>query len=468
MATLRLAAWSASLQLTDLPAPVVQAAVRSFYNWTGCALGGSNHRTTTTALEALAPFFGKPTSSILGHQSSSSSTSSPGDNGNGKADASHAALINGIASHVHDYDDTHLETIIHPTGPVASALLAQAEALGKPVGGDDFIVALVAGIEAECKVGLAVWPKHYDIGWHITSTTGSIGAAVAVGKLLSLTTEQMAHAIGIAATQVTGLREMFGSDTKSFHVGRAAQNGLMAAVLASKGYTSSTQALEAKRGWVNVVSETQRLDDAMATIGTVWETEKNSFKPFPCGIVVHPIIDACIQLHRDIQQRGLTASQISRVSCTVHPLVLELTGKKTPQDGLQAKFSVYHGGAVGLVLGKAGPAQYEDAVVTSDEIVSVRDKIAAAADAALGADEAVIVVEFDAGGAGGSGAPTTLTKHVQHAIGSLEVPMTDAQLQDKFIDQVTPVLGAQGAKKASDAVLALRSVTDVSVLAGGL
>ncbi|OQU96116.1 hypothetical protein CLAIMM_02247 [Cladophialophora immunda] len=454
MATLRLAAWSTSLQSSDLPAAVSQAAVRSFYNWTGCALGGSNHPTTTTALEALAPFFGKPTSSILGHRS--------GGGDIGSADASHAALINGIASHVHDYDDTHLETIIHPTGPVASALLAQAEALGKPVAGDEFILALVAGIEAECKVGLAVWPKHYDIGWHITSTTGSIGAAVAVGKLLNLTTEQMAHAIGIAATQVTGLREMFGSDTKSFHVGRAAQNGLMAAVLASKGYTSSTQALEAKRGWVNVVSETRHLDAVMPTLGQVWETEKNSFKPFPCGIVVHPIIDACIQLHRDMRQRGLTAAQIRRVHCKVHPLVLELTGKKTPQDGLQAKFSVYHGGAVGLVLGKAGPAQYEDAVVTGAEIVAVRDRIDAAADAGLGADEAEVVVEFDG--------PTaaTLTKHVTHAIGSLEVPMTDAQLQDKFIDQVTPVLGAEGAKKASDAALALQGVADVSALAKGL
>jgi 2-methylcitrate dehydratase PrpD len=164
MATQRLASWAVSLQYKDLPEPVVRAAVRSFYNWAGCALGGSRHRTTTTALKALTPFFGPATSSILGR----------GDHGDrsddslpGRTDASHAALINGIASHVHDYDDTHLETIIHPTGPVASALLAQVEAetTRKNVTGDDFILALVAGIEAECKVGLAVWPKHYDVGW---------------------------------------------------------------------------------------------------------------------------------------------------------------------------------------------------------------------------------------------------------------------------------------------------------------
>ncbi|KAK5284530.1 hypothetical protein LTR40_000200 [Exophiala xenobiotica] len=382
MATQRLAAWTVSLQYTDLPKSVTQAAVRSFYNWAGCALGGSNHRTTTTALEALAPFFGPATSSILGRAASKNDNSNNNlNNLPSRADASHAALINGIASHVHDYDDTHLETIIHPTGPVASALLAQAEALGN-VGGQQFILALVAGIEAECKLGLAVWPKHYDVGWHITSTTGSIGAAVAVGKILHLSEEQMSHAIGIAATQVTGLREMFGSDTKSFHVGRSAQNGLMAAILASKGYTSSLQALEAKRGWANVVSETQRLDDQISTLG-----------------------------------------------------------QKTPQDGLQAKFSVYHGGAAGLVLGKAGPAQYDDSVVRSQDIISVRDKIDAVADDKLGADETEIVVEFSNG--------EKLTKHVTHAIGSLEVPMTDQQLEDKFIDQVTEALGSQKASEAS-------------------
>ena len=157
---------------------------------------------------------------------------------------------------MHDYDDTHLDTIIHPTGPVASAILAIAEWKGG-ISGKDFLLALIAGIEAECKAGLAVWPDHYDVGWHITSTTGSIGAAVGVSKLLSLSSIQTTHAIGIAATQVTGLREMFGSHTKSFHPGRAAQNGLLAAMLAQNGYESSEEALEAKRGWANVVGSTK-------------------------------------------------------------------------------------------------------------------------------------------------------------------------------------------------------------------
>lgn len=152
MATANVANWAVNLEYSDLPAEVVQAAVRSFYNWVGCTVGGSRHPAASIAYTSLSPFFGNPTSSLLGHQ------------GKLKIDAQHAALLNGIASHVHDYDDTHLDTIIHPTGPVASAILAYAE-WNENVTGKDFILALVAGIEVECKIGLAVWSRHYDIGW---------------------------------------------------------------------------------------------------------------------------------------------------------------------------------------------------------------------------------------------------------------------------------------------------------------
>jgi aconitate decarboxylase len=263
----------------------------------------------------------------------------------------------------------------------------------------------------------------------------------------------MQHAIGLAATQVIGLREMFGSHTKSFHPGRAAQSGLMAAVLASNGYTSSLQALEAKRGWANVVSVSNNLDEQIDGLGKAWEITKNAYKPFPCGIVVHPVIDGCIQLHQELEGRGASVSEIKSVHAKVHPLVLELTGKKTPQDGLQAKFSVFHGGAIGLVLGKAGPAQYEDYVVLSNEIVTVREKIDAAADESLAADETYITLTLHNG--------INLEKHVSHALGSLEVPMTDLQLEEKFIDQCLPVLGSEGAEQASKACWGLESSTDV-------
>jgi aconitate decarboxylase len=442
MATQTLATWATNL--TNLPPSTHKAAQRSLYNYIGCTLAGSNHPTTFRAHKALSPLFGRPTSTLLGTTS--------------QTDLQHAALFNGIASHVHDYDDTHLATIVHPTGPVASAILAYAEYQG-PVTGEELLLALVAGIEASCKLGLAVWPEHYDIGWHITSTTGSIGAAVGVGKLMKLSETQMAHAIGIAAVQVTGLREMFGSDTKSFHPGRAAMNGIVAALLASEGYTSSEQALEAKRGWANVVAGGGRpkLDEVLEGLGKEWEIETNAFKPFPCGIVCHPAIDAAIQCREElVQKHGLDPTEIEKVDVRVHPLVVELTSKRTPRNGLEAKFSVFHGCAVGLLYGKAGLAQYADDIVTSDEVVSVRDKVGIEADASLAADEAYLSFAHSDG--------TKLEKHIAHAVGSLQAPMTDEQLTAKFIDQASLVVGEEAAKRWSENAWKTSDAKDVAVV----
>ena len=459
MATEALATFSVTLQYTQLPETVIKAAVRSFYNWVGCAFGGYEHEAVRIARDALSPFFGYSTSTILGYHYY----------GNKRTDVQHAALLNGIASHVHDYDDTHLATIIHPTGPVASALLALTEAQEDPVSGKTFLLALIAGIEAECKLGLAVYPAHYDIGWHITSTTGSIGAAVACAKLLGLSITQTQHAIGIAATQVTGLREMFGSQTKAFHAGRAAQNGLLAAVLAKGGFTSSLEALEAKRGWASVVSTSQRLDEQMATLGKTWEIERNSFKPFPCGIVVHPVIDACIQLHDRLRQQGQGQGQgyfyideIESVEATVHPLVLELTGKAKPKDGLEAKFSVFHGAAIGLALGKATPAQYEDSVVNDPAIIAVRDKVRVKADKGMPSDAAEVIVTVGTRHEKDENTEVRTEKvFVEHAVGSVDVPMTDEQLTQKFMEQVDRVMGREIAEGDSHLVWQVEEWEDV-------
>src|SRR3989441_7421935 len=217
-----------STKFADLSAGVRKEAARTLLNWVGCAVGGSRHETLDIAIAALSPFSGRAEATVLGRAK--------------RLDIFQAALMNGISSHVFDFDDTHLKTIIHPAGPVASAILALAEY--KPVSGRDFLYALTVGIETECRIGNSVYPDHYDAGWHITGTTGVFGAAAAAGRLLGLSEQQMLWALGLAATQPVGLREMFGSMAKSFHPGRAAQNGLTAAFLASKNFTSSEQALE--------------------------------------------------------------------------------------------------------------------------------------------------------------------------------------------------------------------------------
>jgi 2-methylcitrate dehydratase PrpD len=233
--TRRLARYVVSARYADLPAPVRKEALRTLLNWTGCAIGGSRHETLDAALGALSPFSGAPQATVIGRRE--------------RLDILHAALMNGISSHVFDFDDTHLKTVIHPAGPVVSAILALAE--HSPVSGREFLAAMVLGIEVECRIGNAVYPAHYDRGWHITGTAGVFGAAAASGKLLGLSEQQMVWALGIAAAQPVGLREMFGSMTKSFHPGRAAQNGLTAALLASRNFTSSDTAIEGKSGWAN-------------------------------------------------------------------------------------------------------------------------------------------------------------------------------------------------------------------------
>ena len=197
-----------------------------------------------------------------------------------------AAFVNGVSSHIFDYDDTHLKTIIHPGRPVASAILALTEY--HPVNGTDFLNALVLGVETECRIGNAVYPDHYDRGWHITGTAGVFGAAAGAGKLLGLSEQQMVWALGLAASQPVGLRESFGSMNKSFNPGRAASNGLFAAILASKNFTSSDRMLEAKRGWANTISTKQDFQEITERLGERYESALNTYKPFACGIVSTP------------------------------------------------------------------------------------------------------------------------------------------------------------------------------------
>lgn len=292
--------------------------------------------------------------------------------------------------------------------------------------------------------------------------------------MLGLERGRIAHAVGLAATQVVGLREMFGSHAKAFHPGRAAQGGLVAALMAGEGFTSSETALEAKRGWASVVGVTKGDGEIQADLekwtgldgggevglagivdGGRWEILRNSFKPFPCGIVIHPVIDACVQLHGDMEKDGLKSRDVEAVHARVHPLVLELTGKKTPKDGLQGKFSVYHGGACGLVYGKATPSQYDDSVVQDAAVIAVRDRIHAEVDATLAADEAVVVVTMKDG--------RMLEKHVVHAVGSMEVPLDEKRLEEKFLDQCQGILGTD-ADAASGALWDVENIEDMAAI----
>ena len=411
--TQALARYIVNARFDDLPAKVRTEGTRTLLNWVGVAVGGSQSETVGIAVAALDPFSGPRQASLLGRSE--------------RFDIMNAAFINGVSSHIFDFDDTHLKTIIHPAGPVVSAALALAER--QPVSGRDFLNAIVLGVETELRIGNAVYPNHYDVGWHITGTAGVFGAAAAAGKLLGLTEQQMVWALGLAASQPVGLRESFGSMNKSFNPGRAASNGIFAALLAAKNYTSSDGMIEAKRGWANTISTKQDYREILDGLGTRYEAALNTYKPFACGIVIHPALDAAIQLRNEYK---LTPDKIARVDLKVHPLVLELTGKKTPQIGLEGKFSIYHSVAVALVEGAAGERQYSDRAVRDPQVVALRGKVTAVVDPAIKPEQVDMTITLNDG--------RTLHKFIAHAIGSLEVPMSDKQLEAKFRDLADGIL----------------------------
>jgi 2-methylcitrate dehydratase PrpD len=433
--TRKLARFILTTGFDDLPEAVRHQGSRTLLNWVGCAIGGARHQTMTNAMAALSPFFGPGQATLLGRSE--------------RADILHAALLNGISSHVLDFDDTHIETAIHPAAPVAPAILALAE--HRLVSGRDFMAALIVWIETEFRIGVAVTPAHYKVGWHITGTAGVFGSAAAAGKLLGLSEQQMCWALGLAAAQPVGLQEMFGSMTKSFHPGRAAQNGLTAALLAQKGYTASETALEAKRGWLNVLSTACNY---AAFTDPTWEILNNSYKPFACGLVVHPVIDGCIRL-RDAH--GLTPEMIERIEVAVHPRVMDVTAIKNPGTGLEGKFSIYHAAAVAAAAGAAGERQFSDEAVRESAVAALRARVTVTIEPGLGKAQARVAMLLKTG--------ERLAVFVEHARGSVENPMSERMLEEKFRGLADGILPSGQADRLIDLCWGADQLADAGEIA---
>jgi 2-methylcitrate dehydratase PrpD len=424
-------------KLDDVPASARHEARRSLVNWLGCALGGSSHEAVVRALAALAPFSGPPEAGILGRRE--------------RLDCLHAALVNGMSAHVLDFDDTHLKTLLHPSVPVASALLALAE--GRVVSGPDFLHAFILGVDVECRIANAVYSAH-NVNWYITGTAGVFGAAAATGRVLGLNERQMAWAFGIAATQAAGLREMAGTMCKSFVHGRAAQNGMTAALLAARDFTSSDHVIEAPRGFSRVLAHDRDLQTITAGLGETYEIRLNTYKPYACGVVCHPVINGCLDL-RD--RHSLRPAQVAAIALRVHPLALKLTGIKVPQGGLESKWSIYHSAAIAVCDGAAGEHQYTDGRVHDPVVKQVRERVSVTADATLREDEAHVAITLTDG--------QILERHIEHAVGSADNPMSDRDLECKFRGLAEGVLPSNRVNALIGKCWALDELADVSELA---
>lgn len=426
----------AAFRYEDLPPEVVSAARRGVLDWLGCALAGSRHPTLDILVSVLREVDSQSQFTMLGR--------------GGKTGLLSAALANGQMGHVLDYDDTHMGgVVLHASSPILAALLPLAEMSG--AGGADLIAAYAAGFEAGVRIGQAS-PGHHKGGWHLTGTLGTLAASAASAKLLNLSERQIVHALGVGGTQAAGMQQNRGTMSKSFHAGKAASNGILAAKLAQRNFDSSDEIIEGNRGFCRIYSDVALPRAVISELGQRWEIVHNGHKPYACGVVLHPAIDALVGIGKQVE---IDAPNVSQVELRVHPLVLSITGVVEPRTGLKSKFSIYHSAAVALRDGTAGVAQYTDSCAVDPEIVALRKKVVAHADASLNNDEAYARVVV-----GGQ----TYECHVEHATGTTANPMSDDAIRSKFMANAAPVVGEPRAERICDWVRQLEKQPDMREL----
>jgi len=434
--TQRLAHHIVETRWDDIPAAVRHQAKRSWMNFFAVALAGCRSGPVEIALRSLAEFSGGRQATLVGRAE--------------RIDALSAAFLNAAGANVHDFCDTHLRTVIHPTAPVAPALLALAEL--RKVSGPDLLLAFILGNEVQARIGLAISPGHYSKGWHITSTCGVFGAAAGAGKLLGLDERQMAWALGTASTQSSGLCECLGTPAKSVSVGNAARNGLWSALLAEQGFDGPPEPLNGVQGFYNAMGETPDLSLVTDGIGEDWEIMATSYKPYPCGFVIHPVLDCVLDWRGDHP-----TAEVTRIVVRGHPLLSDRTDRPDISTGRESQVSVQHAVAAALVTGKAGLEQFTDACVRDPKVLALRSRVEVARDTAFSTVAAAVEITT------ADGAIHRLSQPA--ARGSDVNPMSDRDLEQKlrtaaggwdFRHDVTPLI---------DAIWALDASTDVSRLA---
>jgi 2-methylcitrate dehydratase PrpD len=417
-----------------------QEAKRSILNNLGCGLGVAKDPAVTTALAVMRNFSGAPVATVIGQGV--------------KLDPMAASFVNAIACNLLDYDDTHLQTVIHPTAPVAPALLALAEQRG--FSGAAVLHAFLLGGEVECRIGNAVSPGHYARGWHITSTCGTFGAAAGCAKLLGLSAEQTAHAIGIAASQAAGLVENLPTAAKNVGVGNAPRNGILAALLAEQGYKAAPASIEGPLGFARATGDAPDLAQITEGLGARWEIAKNTYKPYPAGIVFHAVIDACLALREEL---GAAPDAIASVTVAGDALLLA-RGDRVVNNERDARVSIHHSAALGLVRGRAGVADFEMPAVTDPVLAAFRAKVAAKLDESLPRGAATVTLRLADG--------REFQRTVVHPRGSFERPMSDAELDEKFRDNAAIGGFADRADVAITALWGLDAAPNVARLMASL
>jgi len=372
------------------------------------------------------------------------------------ASPGNAALANGTAAHALDYDDMCFVSLAHPSAPLVSAALAAAETAG--ASGAALLDAYVAGFELEGRLGRAMNPRHYQRGWHCTSTLGTIGAAAAAARLLGLDAEAAGHALAIAASEASGLKENFGTMVKPLHAGLAARNGVLAAQLAKAGLTASAAAIDGPQGFLAAMdSEHAALDGVVGDLGTRWEILDTGItvKLYPSCAGTHPALDALLDLKR---REGFSGDDVEAVEIGVDPIVPTILIYDRPSSGLEAKFSMPFCAAAAIVRGRVGLETFHASEITDPAIVAMQARVMMRIDPALDASaapltQARVTVRLREG--------RVLTACANGARGYPDRPAGNEELAEKFMSCATQAVSAAQAVETLAALRGIESVADL-------
>lgn len=397
----------ASARWEEIPEAVRHEAKRALLNFFAVSLSACHDPTIEKAARTYRRFSAGVDATVIGRAE--------------RTDMLNAAALNAMSANVFDFDDTHIPTIIHPTAPVAPAILALAET--SVISGSDFLLGFILGVETACRLGNAISPGHYARGWHITSTCGVFGAAMAAGKLLGLDMQRLAWALGTASSQSSGLVETLGTMSKSVGVGNAARNGLLSALLAEQDFDGPSRPLEGARGFLNVTADQPDTAGVVAELGSRWEILNNTYKPYPCGVVLNPVIEACLGLHgrSELTRDPLT---IEAIELTGHSLLRQRTDRPGISTGRESQVSAQHAVAVALIRGKAGLEEFSDEAVRDPTIRALGSKVRFRDDDSFSVDAARVSLQL-------RNAPP-IAVAVDVARGASRRPLTDSELEGKL------------------------------------
>lgn len=430
-----LARFVAQTKWEDIPENVRHEAKRALLNFFAVAIAGCRTAPIELALKSLSEFSGGKQATIVGRAE--------------RIDALSAAFLNAAGANVFDYCDTHLPTVVHPTSPLAPAVLALSEL--RKVTGPELLLAFILGFEIECRVGGAISPGHYPKGWHITSTCGVFGAAAGAAKLLKLSEAQIVWALGNASTQSAGLCECLGWPAKSVSVGNAARNGLFSALLADKGFEGPPEPIAGAQGFLAAMGEPPNWSALLDGLGNSWEVANNSIKPYPAGFVIHPLLDCALDWHRQNPN-----AVVEKVLARGNPLLLQRTDRPEVATGRESQVSLQHAVAAALVLGKAGLDQFTDACVNDPKMSAMRRRIAVESDPGI----STIAVEMEFTTADGK----VHKASTQAARGSAANPLKDSEIERKLRDEARSWNPKHDIQPLIDAVWSLDRSADVSTL----